>query len=97
MFHNFDTLATFERQYVELDGFIDKSCDSALARHEREVHVAFLVRTVLTGPFCVPPAVAAGAYCGWFMLESSKGDARSLMSRRVSNVAQLLQSGSRRS
>ena len=22
----------------------------------------------LTGPFCCPPAVAAGAYCGWFML-----------------------------
>jgi hypothetical protein len=22
----------------------------------------------LTGPFCCPPAVAAGAYCAWFML-----------------------------
>jgi hypothetical protein len=27
----------------------------------------------LTGPFCWPPAVAAGAYCGWLMV-SGAGD-----------------------
>ena len=40
MSHNFDILAATECQYVELGCFIDKSCDSALARHEREVQVA---------------------------------------------------------
>jgi hypothetical protein len=30
----------------------------------------------LTGPFCWPPAVAAGAYCGWLIVLSGEGEGR---------------------
>lgn len=36
----------------------------------------------LTGPFCWPPAVAAGAYCGWLM--ASDDSVRVLWAERIS-------------
>lgn len=53
-------------------GDIDNTIDMAItrARHgECVAHVKWMANgTELTGPFCWPPAVAAGAYCGWLMV-----------------------------